>query len=603
MDLKRIVLPSGLGAEEELYYRRDEKVSVGEDGSLRFGLDGSAGFDTYFNGFSTGKWAKYTVVEKVQLELEFQGTFSVDLVYQYLKDGEASEEILESREITAHEKVKARFDFGENRQEGIFAFRCQALAEDSVLFGGRYLSENLMPSDLKVNLMVDICTFKREEYVCRNLGLLKKQILENPESPLYRHMYVHISDNAKTLDTSMGDGDFVKISPNKNAGGVGGFTRGIIEAMSRAKERDISHVLLMDDDAMIEPASLETNYTFLTVLKEEYKDYTLAGSILQLNKPYLQYEAGAQWNEGAIEALKHKVDLRDVKVLLLNEDESEKVEYAGWWYCCIPLSVIDRDNLPLPLFIHRDDVEYGLRTGKGFIYLNGVGVWHEAFENKVSGTMEYYDIRNHCIVNAIHCPDYSMRKMKGMLLKWASSNIAKYRYQYVDMNIRGLEDFLKGADWFMQQDPVALHSEICKLNYKAKPKEEYIGYKGITEEDYDWEKLITPDESDFIPVWKKLIHLIFINGYILPSKKDKVPVVPPYNNIYKMFRLSEAIMTDAAGNSVSTKRSWKKMFQCYKNLFRAIRRIKKEYEPARQSFQDRYREMTNLDFWRKYLDL
>lgn len=603
MDLKRIVLPSGLGAEEELYYRRDEKVSVGEDGSLRFGLDGSAGFDTYFNGFSTGKWAKYTVVEKVQLELEFQGTFSVDLVYQYLKDGEASEEILESREITAHEKAKARFDFGENRQEGIFAFRCQALAEDSVLFGGRYLSENLMPSDLKVNLMVDICTFKREEYVCRNLGLLKKQILENPESPLYRHMYVHISDNAKTLDTSMGDGDFVKISPNKNAGGVGGFTRGIIEAMSRAKERDISHVLLMDDDAMIEPASLETNYTFLTVLKEEYKDYTLAGSILQLNKPYLQYEAGAQWNEGAIEALKHKVDLRDVKVLLLNEDESEKVEYAGWWYCCIPLSVIDRDNLPLPLFIHRDDVEYGLRTGKGFIYLNGVGVWHEAFENKVSGPMEYYDIRNHCIVNAIHCPDYSMRKMKGMLLKWASSNIAKYRYQYVDMNIRGLEDFLKGADWFMQQDPVALHSEICKLNYKAKPKEEYIGYKGITEEDYDWEKLITPDESDFIPVWKKLIHLIFINGYILPSKKDKVPVVPPYNNIYKMFRLSEAIMTDAAGNSVSTKRSWKKMFQCYKNLFRAIRRIKKEYEPARQSFQDRYREMTNLDFWRKYLDL
>lgn len=603
MDLKRIVLPSGLGAEEELYYRRDEKVSVDTDGSLRFALDGSAGFDTYFNGFSTGKWAKYTIVDKVQLILEFQGTFSVELVYQYLKEGEASEEILESREITGSGKTKARFEFGSNRTEGIYAFRCQALAEDSVIFGGRYLSENLMPSNLKVNFMVDICTFKREEYVYRNLNLLKRQILENPESPLYRHMYVHISDNAKTLDTSVADGDFVKISPNKNAGGVGGFTRGIIEALSRAKDRDISHVLLMDDDAMIEPASLETNFTFLTVLKEEYKDYTLAGSILQLNKPYLQYEAGAQWNQGAIEALKHKVDLRDVKVLLLNEDESEKVEYAGWWYCCIPLSVIDKDNLPLPLFIHRDDVEYGLRTGKGFIYLNGVGVWHEAFENKVSGPMEYYDIRNHCIVNAIHCPDYSTRLLKGMLLKWASSNIVKYRYQYVDMNIRGLEDFLKGADWFMQQEPVALHAEICKLNYKAKPKEEYIGYKGITEEDYDWEKLITPDESDFIPVWKKLLHLLVVNGYILPSKKDRVPVVPPYNNIYKMFRLSEAIMTDAAGNSVSTKRSIKRMFQCYRNLFRAMRRINKEYEPARQSFQDRYREMTSLDFWRKYLDL
>lgn len=603
MDLKRILLPSGMEAAEELYYRRDEKITVGEDGSLKCGLNGSVGFDTYFNGFSTGKWGKYTVVSRVQLSLEFQGSFSVEMVYQYLQDGEVKEEILESREIFASERMEARFDFGENRPEGIFSFRCLSLAEDSVIFGGHYFCENLMPSDLKVNIMAAICTFKREQYVYRNLELLKRQILENPRSPLYRHLYVHISDNAKTLDSSVADGDFVKITPNKNAGGVGGFTRGIIEAMSRAKERDISHVLLMDDDAMIEPASLETTFLFLSFLKEEYKDFTLAGSILQLNKPYLQYEEGAQWNEGKIEALKHKVDLRDRKVLLLNEEETEKVEYAGWWYCCIPLSVIDKENLPLPLFIHRDDVEYGLRTGKGFIYLNGVGVWHEAFENKVSGTMEYYDIRNHCIVNAIHYPDYGAKQMKVMLMKWASSNIAKYRYQYVDMNIRGMEDFLKGADWFMKQEPVALHAEVGSLNYKTKPKEAYLGYKGITEEDYDWDKLITPDKSDFIPVWKKLVHLLFINGYILPSKKGKVPVVPPYNNIYKMFRLSEVIMTDAAGNSTSTKRSLKRMIQCYKNLFRIMRRMDKEYEVAKQSYHDHYREMTSLDFWRKYLEL
>lgn len=603
MDLKRIVLPTGLGAEEELYYRRDGKVSVDADGSLRFGLDGRAGFDTYFNGFSTGKWARYTVVDKVQLALEFEGTFSVELVYQCLENGEVKEEILESRKISGAGRTAAQFVFGANRKTGSFAFRCQALSEDSLLYGGRYFSEKLMPEDLKVNLMVDICTFKREEYVYRNLRLLKEQILENPESVLYRHMYVHISDNARTLDTSMADGYFIKISPNKNAGGVGGFTRGIIEALSRSKERDISHVLLMDDDAMIEPASLETTYVFLTVLKEEYKDYTLAGSILQLNKPYLQYEAGAQWNQGAIEALKHKIDLREVKNLLFNEEESERVEYAGWWYCCIPLSVIGKDNLPLPLFIHRDDVEYGLRTGKGFIYLNGVGVWHEAFENKVSGTMEYYDIRNHCIVNAIHCPDYTIGQMKRLLLKWTTSNIVKYRYKYVDMNIRRLEDFLKGAQWFMEQEPVALHGEIGKLNYKAKPKEEYIGYKGIKAEDFDWEKLITPDKSDYIPVWKKVLHLLCLNGYIFPSKKKRVPVVPPYNNVYKMCRLSEAVMADAAGNAVSTKRSIRRMLSCYRDLFRVFRRMKKEYEPACQSFRDHYRDMTSLDFWRKYLDL
>ncbi len=82
-----------------------------------------------------------------------------------------------------------------------------------------------------------------------------------------------------------------------------------------------------------------------------------------------------------------------------------------------------------------------------------------------------------------------------------------------------------------------------------------------------------------------------------------MPVVPPYNNIYKMFRLPETIMTDAAGNSVSTKRSFKRMVQCYRNLFKVMRRMDKEYEAAKKSYQERYREMANLDFWRKYLEL
>ncbi len=107
-------------------------------------------------------------------------------------------------------------------------------------------------------------------------------------------------------------------------------------------------MLLMDDDAMIEPACLETNYTFLTVLKEEYKDYTFAGAIMQLDKTWSQYERGAQWNEGYINALRHKVDMREPINLLLNEEEQERVDYAGWWYACIPLSVIGRDNLPCP---------------------------------------------------------------------------------------------------------------------------------------------------------------------------------------------------------------------------------------------------------------
>ena len=469
-----------------------------------------------------------------------------------------------------------------------------------MIFGGRYVNEKLMPANLNVNIMVDICTFKREEYVYRNLNLLKEQILENPESPLYRHLYVHISDNAKTLDTSIADGTIVKVSPNKNAGGVGGFTRGIIEAMSLAKQRDISHVLLMDDDAMIEPASLEVTYSFLSVLKEEYQDYTLAGSIIQLNKPYLQYEEGAQWNQGAIEALKHKVDLREVKVLLLNEDESEKVEYAGWWYCCIPLSVISKENLPLPLFIHRDDVEYGLRTGKErFIYMNRICIWHEAFAGKMPGPLDYYDIRNHCITNAIHCPEYTKEDFKKFFSKWVWGNIGKYRYKYVDYNVKAVEDFCKGIDWLLDTDAFLLHQELFAMNYKAKPIEEWVGFEGLTKEQLEARERGFKNPGRL----RRRFHILTANGCFFPPKGRKVVISEPYGNVHILYRRPRTIVVDSYGNGLYLERDKKKFWECKRKLDAALKLIDEKYDAAAKSYHDRYKELVSTKFWEKYLGL
>lgn len=36
----------------------------------------------------------------------------------------------------------------------------------------------------------------------------------------------------------------------------------------------------------------------------------------------------------------------------------------------------------------------GLRANGQFIFMNGISIWHEAFENKLPGFLEYYDIRN-----------------------------------------------------------------------------------------------------------------------------------------------------------------------------------------------------------------
>lgn len=330
----------------------------------------------------------------------------------------------------------------------------------------------------------------------------------------------------------------------------------------------------------------------------------MAGSIMRIDEPNVQYELGARWNRGNIVAQRHYMDMRKLKNLLWNEEEQEPAEYTGWWYTCYPLSALDKNNLPLPLFIHRDDVEYGMRIGNGhFIFMNGLCVWHEAFENKMQGPLEYYDIRNLAIVNAIHHPDYGPREFKKIFTRWVINNIVRYRYNYVDMNFRAVEDFCKGMDWFIQQEAEPLHKEIAAMNYKGQKKEEFYGYKGVKESDFDWDVLSDPEQLAAVKKGKKYFQILTLNGYFLPAKKDKVLVMPPYNNMYKMYRIPEVIYTDANGNCILTKRSARRMISCFIGLFKMWRFIDKNYDTAKETYAKRYNELTSMNFWRKYLEL
>ena len=467
---------------EELYVRMEEAsfLSFKVDG-IYFRMGGKAGLDTFQNSFSCGKWKKYTIIENVFITLELKGDFKLQLMHARLQDGEVVETLLSEREIHAEEQTEVTEEFGTLQEEGIFYVVLEALQAGAMLYSGFYGTEDLQPTQ-EVKLAIDICTFKREQYVARNMEILKQDILENEDSPCYGKVWVHISDNASSLDGIVDSQEHITVDKNANLGGVGGFTRGIIETQKRAGD-GYTHVLLMDDDATISSAAVEANYLLLAYLKPEYFGYTVGGKLLVLGHPFVQFEVGAKWNEGKIAALKNNRDIRLVEEVLDSEREDEVVEYQGWWYCCIPLQEIETDNLPLPIFIHRDDVEYGLRVGKErFIFMNRICIWHEAFAGKMPGPLDYYDIRNHAITNAIHCPQYTKEDFKKFVSKWVWGNIGKYRYKYVDYNVKAVEDFCKGIDWLLDTDAFALHQELFAMNYKAKPVSEWVGFEGITEE-------------------------------------------------------------------------------------------------------------------------
>lgn len=580
-----------------LYYRIDRDVVVDRIKSVvKMRKDSVLSFDTYFNSFSCDIWKKYTVIDSVDLSIEFIGNIKVDI---YACEIKGNQRLINTVELSEKDRITRIINIPGNEQCGVIYFKITAISDDVRVYGGAYINTKVQKTQ-KVMISVDICTFKREEYVKRNMSLLKKYIIYNEDSPLYQNIVINISDNGQSLEGIVDTEKFIRVRKNANLGGVGGFTRGIIETKKAMSESDFTHILIMDDDAEISICAMERTFILLSFLKDEYKGYMVGGELLVLNAPYLQYEAGAQWNQGNIRALRHGVDLGEFDNVLQNSFVNERVEYAGWWYCCIPLKEIEDDNLPLPIFIHRDDIEYGLRIGKErFIFMNGICIWHEAFAGKMPGVLEYYDIRNLAITNAIHYPDYSKKQFKKFVLKWTIANIGKYRYKYVELNLKAVKDFCKGIDWIINKDALDLHKELFKMNYKVKPSTDFIGYKNITKDNI---KLC--EEKDYkLPFYIRLLHWISFNGYFFPDKKNCVHISSPYASVYKLFRVSENLIIDGNGNAVMLKKSKRKFLKCFIELFKIMRLIDREFDNAARSYRTRYNELVSMEFWNRYLGL
>ena len=603
MKLQEILFRVPEKIEPTLFYYRmnaeghpiEQKVEETQSNCVSFSAGERIVFDTFFNSFSLAKWKRYTKNKMFSITLRGSGSFHYELHGAVCDEGLLCVS-MDQQDITLKEGEVLTISIPEKDVTICYP-------SFTAVYDGSYIESVCYVGDWEeledIRLAIDICTFKREPYVTRNINNLKTEILDNQDSLLYGKIEVFVSDNANTLGDTFKEYEHVHVNPNENVGGVGGFTRGMIEAMEY-DEKGFSHILIMDDDAIILPSAVERTYALLATLKDEYKDATIGGSLLRENTTHVQFESGATWDRGHIVAHHHHYDFTKLEDVVANEKE-ESVEYTGWWYTVVPVKKIKEVGLPLPLFIHRDDIEYGIRAGQNrFILMNGIAVWHEAFENKMPGATEYYDLRNMAIINSIHYKDYSKKELKRFLKKWVLSNLVRYRYGYVYMNLLGVEDFCKGIDWLKQQDGQALHGTIMAMNYKAKSVVEYIDYKGIKEEDVSWSHLEQVEERAVGKV-EKLFKVITMNGGILPAKGIKV--TRPHGNIYDLFRKKEVLYVDAAGNGLLLKRNAKELRCCLSKLSDTLKVIDRDFETAREGYEKRYQELTTLAFWKSYLKM
>lgn len=295
----------------------------------------------------------------------------------------------------------------------------------------------------RVHLALNICTYKRKDQLKHNISqLLQSKFFDDLEEEYYGKLDIFIVDNASEI--SMDSNPFVHLFHNPNTGGSGGFQRGIEEI--RKCDNEFTHVIFMDDDVSFENSCFYILFDFLRTEEEIYKKRPVAGRMIDKDNPTIQWTAAEKWNGGNIQHVEFLRDISDGTYQPGKVNYNIDADYGGWWFCCYPYSFV-KDNDVMPFFIHCDDVEYGLRCGEVPIIIEGVQVWHETWEKKMSPVMLYYDTRNSLFVNEMYEYKQSRECIRQEWKKTITAYHVNKDWLSEYMVIIALRDYLKGSIW------------------------------------------------------------------------------------------------------------------------------------------------------------
>ena len=584
--IQKIVFFGHYSQPSQLYYRGKatidkNKISVKKGNSISF--------DTYFNMFSYKKINMYCDFYGLEYEIQISGECDIS-VFGIKED--SSEHLLVKEHKTGLLDEKINISLNEYVTDEISFLYLQINAySDSVITSISLISYSKKKRE--VHLACGICTYKREKELFRNVECIKQCILDNKESNLYNHLDIFIANNGGTIDeylTDMNDDSHLHVFKNPNFGGAAGFTRCLIEAVIKNPKK-YDYIVLMDDDALIEPYVLEKTAYVLSILKEEYKESTIAGALLDIERMNVQVENGSIYTLKKPIKIKYGYDLKKREALVRNEDNemgNMSPNYSCWYYSCIPTSLVNEKCLPLPIFIHGDDQEYGLRISKEIITLNGIGIWHPNPDSVVRPYMAYYDARNSMIINAEFNPDLSTLAALKLVARYVMVSLVLYRYEASMSALMGIEHFYKGVDYFKSIDAEKINKKIMS-NYKYT----------MVKIDKDIEMLDFDKTSRGSRVKRRLLN------WFIPATKG----VAYYDgntdtqsiDVYK--RKAIYIVNKNKCTAYVFLKSYKRFFKVIGQLIKMEIRVLKRHKKVWSMWSNRISELQNIDFWDGYLRL
>lgn len=403
--------------------------------------------NTYMNFFDSVFWREYTCVSTCRLTIQYKGIGSIEIG----RFDEKGCHVAGRYNLDSNVPDKASYDIDLKENVGNIYFRCTS-GQELVIYSACYSTEGDISCNTRLGIV--FCTYNRLEDIKRNIDTILQSRFFDKQDELFEKIEIVVVDNGRTL--TVPEHDHMDIIYNANTGGSGGFSRGIREMTK--PEKNVTDILLMDDDVTFMNETLYRLYAFLSLRKQQYSNDVVAGRMFRKDRPWVQYTACEIWNGGDIKHIGHNCDMTVLENIIgVNK---HKGEYSGWWMCCFPKEFLLK-NAPLPFFLHCDDVELGLRHKGTPVILNGVQVWHETYEYRQNAVVAYYDMRNMLFVNEIvgcTCPETELKNWKE---KISNAHVNKdYKLEY--MLIKAMNDYLRGMKWLCSVRPDKYHVRISK---------------------------------------------------------------------------------------------------------------------------------------------
>lgn len=436
-DLQPLLLAPEAGAEA-LFIAPGTGPAIDAGGILRL--------DTFANTFYEKYWRDLTHLRTLTLQTVTTGRCSVRMVRRISGRPETVVEALACGTQVQTRLACELTDFSPDN--ALLHLEIEALDGAAQLHSGSWRTND--PVRNGVRLAIVTCSFSREAMLVDNLRRMSTACAAAEE--ITNVFVVHqgeqnLAEFAPYRALSEVFGQKLRLIQQRNIGGTGGFTRGMISAL----EEGASDVLLLDDDIKILPDMLTRLVALLGLLE---RPTTIGGQMLDLHRPTVLHAS----HEGVdLPRLRLHNPCKGTDMAARNAADGfarrHDSDYAAWWFCSIPAQTCRAIGLPVPMFIRHDDVEYGVRTkaaGAALVVMPGLFVWHEPFGRRSPLSYTYYERRNFMIAAALHAPVPPWRLAVRHWRETATA-LRAGRFDYCSTLCQAADDYLKGPEWAFTQ--------------------------------------------------------------------------------------------------------------------------------------------------------